>query len=624
MAAFTICDILSFKGDYNFSIIILHEEFEIGTAGSSAWVCEVKKDNRVKHEFDYIKKLLPKLKKQASETKNSKLWHVESVIRSKLKALRALPSNNIAEYKQVHNDYVDLLADVSARLLEHYNKINKTDYEFQNVVGGSFKAYLNSGIISVLVTKHIPKIVAEEFSRLLPENPKDEYPLARKMKRKFYLHLGETNTGKTYNAIQRLKQSGNGVYLAPLRILALENYERLNGENVPCNLLTGEEEILVEGARHSSCTVEKANIQDFYEIAVIDEVQMISDSQRGDAWTRAILGLCCPEIHLCGALNAKEQLLRMIEDCGDEVEVKEYTRLVPLKTQKRNVRFADVQKGDALVAFSKRKVLSYSRYFSERGIKNSVIYGDLPPEVRRLQYDSFISGENPILISTDAIGMGVNLPIRRIIFTEIKKFDGEEFRFLSSQETKQIAGRAGRIGIYDVGYVACMEDDISFVDYNLDTTDDEIEMAAVGPSEAILEIGRLPLKEKLALWSTREETLEYYRKKDVRDYILILDNLKPYKLAEKIEWQLMMLPFDVNNEELLNQFLCYVEECFTIKAEELSRPEIPSHALAAYEIYYQKVNLYYSFSKTMNLEFNEEWVYRTRKDISEEINKLLL
>lgn len=583
----------------------------------------MKKDHRIRHEFDYIKKQYPKLKTQASDTKNSKLWHIEAVIRNKLKALRALPSHNIGEYRQLYDDYVELLNSVSSRLLEHYNKVNKTDYEFRDVVGGNFKAYLNSGIISVLVTNHIPRIVAEEFNRLLPENPKDEYPLARKMKRKFYLHLGETNTGKTYNALQRLKQSGNGVYLAPLRILALENYERLNSESVPCNLLTGEEEIIVEGARHSSCTVEKANIQDFYEVAIIDEVQMISDSQRGNAWTRAILGLCCPEIHLCGALNAKDQLIHMIEDCDDEYEIKEYTRLVPLKTLKRNVRFADIQKGDALVAFSKRKVLAYSRYFTEHGIKNSVIYGDLPPEVRRLQYDSFISGENPILISTDAIGMGVNLPIRRIIFSELKKFDGEEFRFLTSQETKQIAGRAGRIGIYDVGYVACMEDDISFVDYNLQTADEDIEMAVVGPSETILEIGRLPLKEKLALWSTREESLDYYRKKDVRDYILVLDSLKPYKLPEATEWQLMMLPFDVNNDELLGQFIIYVEECFTIKAEELSRPELPSHSLSAYEIYYQKVNLYYSFSKTMDLEFDEKWVYRTRKEVSEEINKLL-
>lgn len=583
----------------------------------------MKKDQRVQHEFDYLKKQYPKIKQQVAETKNNKLWHHEAVIRNKIKDLRTLPANNINDFKRIYDGYVDLLEEVSRRLLGNYNRANKTDYQFEEIIKGKHKAYLSSGIISVLVTNHIPRLVAEEFNRLLPENPKDEYPLARKMKRKFYLHLGETNTGKTYNALQRLKQSNNGVYLAPLRILALENYERLNNEGVVCNLLTGEEEVIVEGARHASCTVEKADIQNYYEVAVIDEIQMVRDSQRGDAWTRAILGLCCPEIHLCGALNAKEQLIRMICDCGDEIEIKEYSRLVPLQTQKSHVRLTDVRKGDALVAFSKRKVLALSQYFSEHGIKNSVIYGDLPPEVRRLQYDAFIGGENNILVSTDAIGMGVNLPIRRIIFTEIKKFDGEGFRFLTSQETKQIAGRAGRIGIYDVGYVACMEDDISFIENRLKVQDEEIEKAVVGPSEAILEIGVLPLKEKLALWSTREEALKYYRKKDVRDYILILDTLKPYKLSEKVEWRLMMLPFDVNSEELLSQFIAYVDECFTLNAEELSKPTIDSHSLSFYEQYYQKVNLYYSFSKSMNLEFDEKWVYETRKTVSEEINRLL-
>lgn len=583
----------------------------------------MKKGQRAQHEFDYFKKLYPKIKRQVAESKNNKLWHHEAAIRNKIKDLKSLSGNDLNGYKLIFDGYVSLLEEVSVRLLVNYNKANNTDYKFSEIIRGKFKAYLSSGLISVLVTNHIPKIVTEEFNRLLPENPKDEYPIARNMKRKFFLHLGETNTGKTYNALQRLKQSNNGVYLAPLRILAMENFERLNNENVPCNLLTGEEEIIVENAQHSSCTVEKANILNYYDVAVIDEVQLVSDSQRGDAWTRAILGLCCPEIHLCGALNTKEQLIRMIEDCGDDLEIKEYSRLVPLQTQRAHVSFSDVKYGDALVAFSKRKVRSLSRYYSDCGVNNSVIYGDLPPEVRKLQYDSFISGANHVLISTDAIGMGVNLPIKRIVFTEIEKFDGVEFRLLSSQEVKQIAGRAGRIGIYDVGYVACMDDDISFIENQLQIQDDEIEKAVVGPSEAILNIGKLPLKEKLALWSTREESLTYYRKKDIRDYILILDKLKPYKLSETVEWRLMMLPFDVNNEVLLSQFIFYVEEFFTLKAEELSKPTLNSHILSVYEAYYQKVNLYYSFSKSLNLNFDEAWVYETRKLISEEINQLL-
>ena len=205
----------------------------------------MKKDRRAQHELNYLKKLLPKLKHQAAQTKSGKLWHLESVVRKKLKDLRTLSGLGLGDYRGLYDGYVELLGEVSERLLEHYNKTNKTEYKFEEIVPGNFKSYLNSGIISVLVTNHIPKIVAEQFSRLLPENPKDFYP-GKENKAALLPAPRRHEHGKTYNALQRLKQSGNGLYLAPLRILPL-NFERLNSEGVRCNLLTGEEEIRVTG-----------------------------------------------------------------------------------------------------------------------------------------------------------------------------------------------------------------------------------------------------------------------------------------------------------------------------------------------------------------------------------------
>ena len=267
------------------------------------------------------------------------------------------------------------------------------------------------------------------------------------MKRKIYIHLGDTNTGKTYNAVERLKEAKKGVYLSPLRILALENYDKLNNEGIVCDLMTGEEEIIKENSTHVSCTIEKVNLKQSYDIAVIDEIQMISDTQRGIAWSRAILGLRCNEIHICGAINAKELLIKILDDCEEEYEIKEYHRNIPLIVESKNFSYNDVQEGDAIVSFSKKRVLEIAQDYSNKNIKTSIIYGDLPPEVRKMQYEQFINKENKVLVTTDAIGMGVNLPIRRIIFMSIRKFDGEEVRELTSQEIKQIAGRAGRKGI---------------------------------------------------------------------------------------------------------------------------------------------------------------------------------
>jgi ATP-dependent RNA helicase SUPV3L1/SUV3 len=584
----------------------------------------MKKAQKAMREFDKIASDMDKTAHIVRNTKDSKLWDHEAIVRKKIKALKELEYREFRDFNKVYEGYLELLDEISVRLLNHYNKRKGTSYKFEDIVRTDKAGYVSSGIISVLVTSHIPKVIAGEFKKHFPENPKDEYESARKLKRGFILHLGETNTGKTYRAIERLKQSQNGVYLAPLRILALENYERLNREGVPCNLLTGEEELTVEGAHHVCSTIEKLDLEKEYDTAVIDEVQMIASSQRGFAWTRAILGLRCAEIHICGAINAKKLLIKILEDCGDAYEIIEYRRDTPLEVCTAPFILKDIEKGDALVAFSKKRVLELSKYFQDRGVKNSVIYGDLPPEVRRMQYHAFIKGTNKILVTTDAIGMGVNLPIRRIIFMDLQKFDGEEKRYITSQEVKQIAGRAGRKGIYDVGYVCTASIDHLFIKENLETDDEPLRQAVVGPSEAIMNIKGLPLREKLALWSTQEELLEYYTKMDVRDYLLILESVKQYRLSEPAEFKLMRLPFDVNDMELLGTFLDFVDEYFIKKQTQLTKPKPSGSFLSDLEKYYQKLGLYYSFSKNFDIDFDPEWVYKERERTSGSINKILI
>lgn len=585
----------------------------------------MKKDQKVRMSFRKIKQRYPQLKEQSVSSHFRHLVHLESSVLNQIRQLEALPTHSLSGYEGLLDDYVNLAKNVSERLLQQYNQKNNTHYDFTAILKDHYVSYLKAGILSVLISNHIPQKVRDEFRRLLPENPADEYPQIRRQKRTFYLHLGETNTGKTYQALQRLKSAERGIYLVPLRILALENFERLNADGIPCNLVTGEEEVLVEGATHVCCTIEKLNLNHGYDIAVIDEVQLLADSQRGDAWTKAILGLRCPEIHLCGAFLAKEQLLTMIRDCGDNLVLKEYHRLVPLMVESCPAKRSDIAAGDALVAFSKRSVLAYSRYYAQRGIANSIIYGDLPPEVRRLQYRRFIDGTNPILIATDAIGMGINLPIRRVIFTEVEKYDGTSFRTLTSQEVKQIAGRAGRIGIYPTGYVTCFEPShLELISKQLEAADDPVECAVLGPSEVILSIGLLPLREKLALWSEEQEHLPYYKKKDIDDFLLILDLLREFNLPEPVLWRLMHIPFNTENNILLEQFYQYAKECFQLHMSALSKPSELGETCGELEVFYQQIGLYYSFSKTMNLELDLAFVTKSRARISQQINNLLL
>ena len=572
---------------------------------------------KIRSEFNHIENIV-------KHSKSHNLWEHEAAIRKKLRMLNEYNGLDVKEYKTIYNKYLELLNYASQKLLQDYNYKNNISFDFKDIVKGREGSYLKSGVMGLLITEHIPKIVAKEFEELFPLNPKDEYKEVRKLKRKFYLHLGETNTGKTYNSIQRLKKSSKGIYLSPLRILALENYERLNKEGVKCNLITGEEEIIIEGAAHISCTIEKLNINEEYEIAIIDEIQMINDDQRGASWTRALLALNCKEIHICGAINSKELLIDILEDCGEEYEIKEYKRDIPLIMEYKQFSYKDVNPGDDLVVFSKKRVLELGSFYSNLGIKSSMIYGDLPPEVRRKQYEQFINGESSMLVSTDAIGMGVNLPIRRIVFMEIKKFDGNEVRYLNSQEVKQIAGRAGRKGIYNEGFVASYGNTQKFINDNLEIKDELIESAVLGPSEEILKIKTLPLREKLALWSTMEESISYYRKMDIGEYLIILDSIKNYKLDEAIQWKLLKIPFDVSNKDIMNCFLYYMDEIFISKSKKITKPTYKFKDLYELETYYQKINLYYSFSKAFNLNFDEEWVYDERIKVSEDINHILV
>jgi ATP-dependent RNA helicase SUPV3L1/SUV3 len=582
------------------------------------------KNNASQREFKKFKSQINQIEEIVEHSKPGALIEHESSIRKKLKKLKDFEDQSLKDFNDVYERYEEILENVSKRILDAYNKKNNTEFDFYEVVRGNYNNFVNQGIITILTKQHIPKLIAKEFEENFPSNPKDEYRKARQMNRKFYIHLGDTNTGKTYNAIERLKTAKKGVYLSPLRILALENFEKLNREGVVCDLLTGEEEIINVGSTHISCTIERVNLKEHYDIAVIDEIQMIKDPFRGMAWSKALLGLECDEIHICGAANAKFILETIINDCKDEYEIKEYKRSIPLEVEYKNFNYNNTREGDAIVVFSKKRVLEIAQEYSSKGIKASIIYGDLPPEVRKMQYEQFVNKETKVLVTTDAIGMGVNLPIRRIIFISIRKFDGEEVRELTSQEIKQVGGRAGRIGIYDVGYIASIGGNADLIKSKLEAEDQVIREAVIGPSEAILKIRSLPLNQKIALWSTREEKLNYYTKMDISEYILILDRIKKYKLNEDIEWDLLKVPFDVTRDELMNTFLNYVDELFVNKQKELFIPQCYNGNLDDLEIYYQKINMYYSFSKIFNLKMDAEWVYSERIRISEEINEILL
>jgi ATP-dependent RNA helicase SUPV3L1/SUV3 len=286
----------------------------------------------------------------------------------------------------------------------------------------------------------------------------DTFEKARRLQRSVTLYVGPPNSGKTHAAFEHLAQAHDGAYLAPLRLLALEGRDRLAARGVACSLLTGEENVPAPHARVVSSTIEMVGTNKPIDVAVIDEAQMIFDASRGWAWTQAIVAVPANEVIIICSAYAVPAIEKLLGLCGERCEVRQFGRKQHVEMLAHPVPIASLKLGDAVVAFSRRDVLMLRDQIAAAGHPVSVIYGALPPEVRRREAERFAQGESHILVATDAIGMGLNLPIQRVLFSTMTKFDGQDDRPLNESEVHQIAGRAGRFGIHEEGFVGVLKE----------------------------------------------------------------------------------------------------------------------------------------------------------------------
>ncbi len=301
------------------------------------------------------------------------------------------------------------------------------------------------------------------FAVLLENNPRfvhyhKLYP-ARRLTRRWIALLGPTNSGKTHRSIEAMAAAEHAIYLSPLRLMALENQERIESMGVPCSLVTGEEEIIREGATHFCCTVEEfARFRhQHWDVVVVDEVQMMADPQRGWAWVDALVSAHTPKLMMTGPALIEPSLRTLCELCEDQLQVQRTKRLSPVEVAKHATTLERLEPGSLLVAFSRKLVLELKGMLESAGKSVSVVYGALSPEVRREQARRFREGEADIMVATDAVGMGLNLPAHTLCFYTDEKFDGIQNRQLKVQEVKQIGGRAGRFGHHDRGEITALD-----------------------------------------------------------------------------------------------------------------------------------------------------------------------
>ena len=388
----------------------------------------------------------------------------------------------------------------------------------------------------------------------IPETYPDLFPLARQKKRHFILHIGPTNSGKSYDALNALKTAEKGIYLAPLRLLAYEKFEELNEAGCPCSMKTGEEEIGIPFSRVQSSTIEVLDFAQEYDIAVIDEAQMITDSQRGSAWTFALLGVRADTVHVCLAPEAETVVKNVVASCGDSYEVVRHERLVPLVFDDRisSDSTKEARRGTAFIVFSRRDVHAVAAELQRKGCRCSVIYGALPYDVRRNEVKRYLSGETDIVVATDAIGMGLNLPIERVIFLTTEKFDGTQQRSLTPTEIKQIAGRAGRYGMFDKGYAGSIEER-KMVRRAVFSDIPQIREARIGFPYSLTGIDGT-ISQLMSKWGEIEPK-SGFEHADLSIEIGLAEELERETNDKDLVYRFVMIPFDEKNEELKRLWL---------------------------------------------------------------------
>ncbi len=374
--------------------------------------------------------------------------------------------------------------------------------------------------------------------------PAEWFPRARaRGPRTIHCHVGPTNSGKTFGALEHLRAAPTGVYCAPLRLLAMEMHEKLNKAGKPCALRTGEHSAGPAGDADSSagsddapldraaldgvptlcCTVEMLNYERSFDVAVIDEIQMVADADRGWAFTQALLGVDARDIYVCGEEAALPLVAAIAAATGDRLLVKRYARLSPLAVAPTFLEggLASVASGDCVIAFSRRAIFDLKAAIeapkgasstasgpAARRPRCSVVYGALPMENRSLQARAFndrADGDTHVLVASDAIGMGLNLTIRRVIFSTLRKYDGHgRIVRVAPSAVKQIAGRAGRFfarppGVAtgalpqgttsgEEGIVTCLEaGDMEYLQECMETPNAPYTEAGIQPTPAMVD-----------------------------------------------------------------------------------------------------------------------------------------
>ncbi len=261
-------------------------------------------------------------------------------------------------------------------------------------------------------------------------------------KNKITAVLGPTNTGKTFLAIETMLAFDSGMIGFPLRLLAREVYDKIIQKINPSKvaLITGEEKIIPSNAKYYLCTVESMPIEKNLQFVGIDEVQMCADHERGHIFTDRLLNLRGEKLTMLMGSNTIKNIIIKLNEDTEFINKKRLSKL----SYKGHKKISRIDRKTAIIAFSAEEVYAIAELVRRQKGGAAIVMGSLSPKTRNAQVELYQSGDVDFLVATDAIGMGINMDLDNVYFSNLKKFDGKKLRRLNLSEIGQISGRAGR------------------------------------------------------------------------------------------------------------------------------------------------------------------------------------
>jgi len=254
--------------------------------------------------------------------------------------------------------------------------------------------------------------------------------------------LGPTNTGKTHLAVETMLEYESGIIGFPLRLLAREIYDKclnkIGSDKVA--LITGEEKIIPKSPKYFVCTVESMPQDMIVDFVAVDEIQMCTDQERGHIFTDRLLHARGEKLTMFLGSHTMKPIIKSLLNNVEFVSKERYSKL----TYSGYKKISRLNPKTALIAFSVDEVYAIAELVRRQKGGAAIIMGSLSPKTRNSQVELYQSGDANFLVATDAIGMGINMNIDNVSFSNIRKFDGKKTRKLTLSEISQIAGRAGR------------------------------------------------------------------------------------------------------------------------------------------------------------------------------------